>query len=185
MEKKINQRVALTKRLVHEGLLRLLEKEPVESINVSELCREAGINRATFYKHYYSPHDVLAEIEAKVADDLEKAQYAIAPAESSTMVTRLEGLCTYFKNNSNTIRLLVKSKMDADLSKVFETFPNDANTMIERYTRFNNKNKPLIASFLSFGIYSMIIRWIIDDIPLTPREIAALIDDLARHGWVD
>ena len=99
MEKKINQRVALTKRLVHEGLLRLLEKEPVESINVSELCREAGINRATFYKHYYSPHDVLAEIESNFAMELDVAQFAAVPKELSTQVTRLEGLCTYLKNN--------------------------------------------------------------------------------------
>lgn len=184
MEKKINQRVALTKRLVHEGLLRLLEKEPVESINVSELCREAGINRATFYKHYYSPHDVLAEVEANFVMELDAAQFSVVPKEVSTHVTRLEGLCTYLKNNSKTVTLLVKSKMDSDLSKIFETFPNDAVKVLERNIRFDDKQKYLVTRFLSFGLYGLILRWIIEDIPLTPREVALLIDDLSKGGWL-
>lgn len=50
MEKN-NQRVVLTKRLFKEGLLRLLENKGMDEISVAELCRESGINRATFYRH--------------------------------------------------------------------------------------------------------------------------------------
>ena len=132
MEKKVNQRVVLTKRLVQEGLLRLLVKEPVETINVSELCREAGINRATFYKHYYSPHDVLSEIESNVAMELEKAQYEIVPKEEATTVSKIEGICTYLKKNANTVKILIKSKMDKDISKVFENVPKEALNLIEK-----------------------------------------------------
>ena len=183
MEKKVNQRVLLTKRLVEEGLLRLLAKEPIETINVSELCREAGINRATFYKHYYSPHAVLAEIESNVAKELENAQYALLPKESATTISKIEGICSYLKKNANTIKILVKSKMDSDISKVFERVPNDALYLIEHNTRIEDKNKQLVACFLSFGLYSLIVKWITEDIPLTPREIATLIEDLSRHGW--
>lgn len=49
---KDDQRVTLTKRLLQEGLLRLLETKEIDKINVTELCRESGINRATFYRHY-------------------------------------------------------------------------------------------------------------------------------------
>ena len=184
MEKKINQRVALTKRLVQEGLLRLLKKESIETINVSELCREAGINRATFYKHYYSPHDVLSEIERNVVADLDLAQYRVLPKESATNVSRLEGMCAYLKENSVTVCTLVKCKVDSDLSKVFVNVPNDALGIIEKSTRFDEKNRGLVACFLSFGLYSLIIKWLVEDIPLTPKEIANLIDDLSKRGWI-
>ena len=185
MEKKVNQRVVLTKRLVQEGLLRLLVKEPVETINVSELCREAGINRATFYKHYYSPHDVLSEIESNVAMELEKAQYEIVPKEEATTVSKIEGICTYLKKNANTVKILIKSKMDKDISKVFENVPKEALNLIEKNTRFDEKNKQLVSCFLGFGLYSLIVKWITEDIPLTPREVANLLDDLSRHGWLN
>ncbi len=53
--KKINMRVAVTKRMLKEGLLRCLETKDLEEITISELCKEAGINRATFYKHFNTP----------------------------------------------------------------------------------------------------------------------------------
>lgn len=39
---KENQRVIISKRMLKEGLLRLLEKKNIDKINVSELCQESG-----------------------------------------------------------------------------------------------------------------------------------------------
>ncbi len=58
-----NQRIMLTRRLLKEALLRLLESAPLDKISVTQLCQEAGVNRATFYRHYTSQEDVLQEIQ--------------------------------------------------------------------------------------------------------------------------
>lgn len=50
-----------TARLMDEALLRLLEKKDFPYITVQELCRTAGVNRSTFYLHYDSTADLLAE----------------------------------------------------------------------------------------------------------------------------
>ena len=63
MVRKENQRITLTRRLLQEGLLRLLQTEKLEDISVTALCKEAGINRATFYNHYTSPTSLLNEME--------------------------------------------------------------------------------------------------------------------------
>ena len=57
---KDDQRIALTKRLLREGLLRLLSKTDLNKISVTQLCIESGINRATFYRHYEEPRDILS-----------------------------------------------------------------------------------------------------------------------------
>lgn len=184
MEQRVNQRVALTKRLVQEGLLRLLEKKLIEDINVSELCREAGINRATFYKHYYSPQDVLCEIERKSIEGMESAQYMILGPESATTVSRLEGICTYLKENSNTMKMLVKSKVDSDISNFFREITEPKVLLIGGSDRFDEDERTLIATCVGVGCYSLLIRWITDDIKKTPHEIAVLIDDVAKKGWL-
>lgn len=69
---KENQRVMLTKRLLKESLLSLLKEKRIEKISISELCKEAGINRSTFYKHYDTQYDLLYELETDLAEDLHK-----------------------------------------------------------------------------------------------------------------
>ena len=51
-ERRENQRTRLTKRLLRESLLGLLEEKPVEKITVKELCETAELNRSTFYTYY-------------------------------------------------------------------------------------------------------------------------------------
>ena len=60
---KENQRVALSKRMLKEGLIKLLNKKNISKISINELCEIAEINRTTFYRHYQTPHDVLLEVE--------------------------------------------------------------------------------------------------------------------------
>lgn len=60
---KIDPRVKRTKKLFKDALKELmLEHEDYMEINVKELCDRAEINRRTFYLHYESIDDVLAEI---------------------------------------------------------------------------------------------------------------------------
>ena len=61
MEKE-NQRITISKRMLKEGLLRCLKHTEIDKLSISDLCRESGINRATFYHHYQLPKDVLSDI---------------------------------------------------------------------------------------------------------------------------
>ena len=67
-----NRRVLLTKMLLKEALLKLLQSKSIETINVSELCREADVNRATFYRHYNTPNDVLLDIGKELSDGMNR-----------------------------------------------------------------------------------------------------------------
>lgn len=44
-----------------EAFLSLLEKKDFEYITVKEICAAAGVNRSTFYLHYETVGDLLAE----------------------------------------------------------------------------------------------------------------------------
>ena len=69
---KDDQRVALTKRLLKEGLFRLLQTKDISKIGVTELCRESGINRATFYRHFEQPRDILNEVRHDLFCDIKR-----------------------------------------------------------------------------------------------------------------
>ncbi|WP_294552287.1 TetR/AcrR family transcriptional regulator [uncultured Pseudoflavonifractor sp.] len=44
-----------------EALIALLEKKDLEYITVKEICRQAGVNRSTFYLHYETIGDLVNE----------------------------------------------------------------------------------------------------------------------------
>jgi len=51
------------------ALISLLKKKPLEYITVSEICKTAGVNRSTFYLHYGTIGDLLAETTRYLLDD--------------------------------------------------------------------------------------------------------------------
>lgn len=97
---KDDQRIALTKRLLREGLLRLLSKTDLNKISVTQLCIESGINRATFYRHYEEPRDILNDIKYEIFQEVS----AFAEKAASKGDTRkwLELACCYFYEHSDT-----------------------------------------------------------------------------------
>ena len=72
-EKKINQRVMLSKRLIKESLTELLKTKGIHNLSVRLLCETAGINRTTFYKYYGSQYDVLAEMEEELLEAINRS----------------------------------------------------------------------------------------------------------------
>jgi len=68
---KMDARVRYTKKVVKETFFRLLKEKSVSKLTVKELCEEAGINRATFYKYYANPNDLMNKLENESLDYLQ------------------------------------------------------------------------------------------------------------------
>ena len=50
--------------------MELLNKKEINKITVSEICKKADINRATFYRYYLDQYDLLDKIENEFLQDL-------------------------------------------------------------------------------------------------------------------
>jgi AcrR family transcriptional regulator len=68
-------RVVKTKKALHQALLGLLKTRTLESISVSNLCREASVNRGTFYLHYKDIGALFDEHLHDLLQDLEDSYY--------------------------------------------------------------------------------------------------------------
>ena len=175
MERKENQRVKLTKRLLKEALLQLLEQKRLDQISVSELCRVSGINRATFYNHYAIPQDVLREMEQGIAAELRD----LAPAEQSPETAReyMERICGYLYDRRALVRILLESKTDEDILEIV------GETNRRYWGQFGPQNQhgpdeagvKLTVTFFTAGTYYMIRQWLLDGVEKTPREVADMV----------
>ena len=173
---KANQRVMLTKRLLKEGLLRLLMQEDLEKINVSELCRESGINRATFYRHYSSPRDVLVEMGADITHEIDELTRDITTLQEAREY--LEEICTYLYANGDMVRLLVRYNTDTDLLNLLNDFQArlwEARGKINKLSTLDEEGHKMVATFFGGGLFFLFRRWLLGEINQTPQEIADFI----------
>lgn len=186
MKKKENQRIALTKRLLRENLLKLMSEKNIKNITVMELCEAAEINRSTFYNHYGCPADVLMEIENSVVADLEEIWEKEGSGKNWTLNRRVEALCTYILNNRELFELLLRN---SDTTSGFASLLMNASHVrmtyeqVFSYTK-NEDSKKLVTTFLNNGAYFMIRQWLLEDIPKTPKEMGDLIYLVASQGWL-
>ncbi len=72
MDKELDHRIKLTKLLLRRGLIGLLEQKQLKDVSVTELCRQSGINRGTFYAHYKDIDDLHRGIEEEVFAEIQK-----------------------------------------------------------------------------------------------------------------
>ena len=184
MEKKLNQRIALTRRLLLEALLKLLERKHINDVSVTELCKCAGINRTTFYKHYATPNDVLAEyIEVHVGHLLELQN----PKYCKSTLQILEESCQYICDHADIFRLFGRNRIDEELfRRVFMMLieRSDLREIINA-SSCDESDMKLVISYLASGYYFLIRRWIMDSLSKTPKEIAALLLRLRPVGLIE
>lgn len=63
---------------ISNAFFRLLNDHSMKDINVSMLCRDAGVGRATFYRHYRDTIDIVNRFyESVVSDAIENTDTAI------------------------------------------------------------------------------------------------------------
>ena len=51
-ENKESRRVQMTKKLLRESVIELMEQKPLNKISIKDICDNADVNRTTFYKYY-------------------------------------------------------------------------------------------------------------------------------------
>lgn len=184
MARKENQRIALTRRLLQEGLLRLLRVEKLENISVTALCKEAGINRATFYNHYTSPTALLSEMEQQFVSELETL--AKAPSSIDEIADILEQQCIKLKEHADLVSILVHYQADRDIEKIFTNMASyyGKNRLDVNKTHMDADTTHLVSTFLYSGCYILVREWLIRDIRKTPREIAELILSMISKDYL-
>lgn len=68
-EKKMDRRVAKTRKAIRNAFAGLLMEKELENITIKDIADSADINRKTFYAHYAGVHQVVDEIENDIVSE--------------------------------------------------------------------------------------------------------------------
>lgn len=176
-----NQRVVITKRLLKESMLRLLKEKELDKINVTELCREAGINRVTFYRHYEVPRDVLYEIGKDLYHGMKQSIHI--PKSDQEIKPCIEKLCAYFSDHADVLRVLIQCNTDHH----FFTFINDVYmetwnglSQLNIVKDLKQEDAKLLTLYCAGGSYYALKHWLMGNTQKSAEEMAEYICTLLK-----
>jgi len=178
------RRVKLTKKMIKDALFTLLEVKPVYRISISELCKEADVNRSTFYSHYSDPGDVLKEIEDDLIEKIPVSARNDARIRSDTeFMKALADFLDYIKEHEKTVRILLGSENSNHLRGRM------IDVLYQKYGIADREDlTPLCRYRLRYifnGIFGMLDYWIEQGFPISCQDLAILAVDASLKAGED
>lgn len=172
-----NRRIYVTKKLMREGLLRLLKTQHIDKISVKRLCEEANVNRSTFYRYYTLPKDILLELETEIL-----AQFRIAkPFENyEDIQAYLARGIRYMYENADTMRILLRNTSTDDYTLLMQNF---ARGMLEvsNIGGISPQKLRLLVAYAGAGSFYTLRQWLEDEDPLRPEELIDFTMELTER----
>lgn len=169
---KENQRIMLTKKLLKNALVEILQNESLYHISIRELCEKSGINRSTFYKYYGSQFDLLSEMEQDLLHDIE--MWLIEDDMQNPKV--LSNLLRYIENNLEFVRLLFNSNVDPEFAGRLFSTPQIQQMLKQMIgADLSPDEYEYASSFLIYGAYQMVRIWMNKEKRESPEWMANFI----------
>ncbi len=96
--RKTDRRTLYTRMVIKDALLSLLSAKEYADITIADLCREAEINRGTFYLHYDNLSQVMDELFADALGNTHSMLFQIG-CETAAEEKCAYPLCRFLREN--------------------------------------------------------------------------------------
>lgn len=176
----MDRRIKYTKNIIKTTFLKKLEEKEINKITVSEICKEADVNRATFYRYYLDVYDLLVSIEAEFVDNLR----LIFKEENYTVYSFALKVLNIFLENKQILKVIFKSRSNINFMQEFlETaYEKCQNKWKSIDSNLNDEQIELGAIYIFNGSLGIINYWVQNDFTSKPEDIAEIISELSYNG---
>ena len=177
-----------------EAFLKLLEEKDFAYITVKEICEKAGVNRSTFYLHYETVGDLLAEsaryiigklianMPQDTAEFFEKLQ--TRPLEELHLITP-EYLTPYLnsvKEHSRIFRTAVEHSSVLGMDDVYLALNHHVFTPILDRFHIPPSEQKYMMPFYIHGLMGIINEWLKEDCKDSVEHIISVMQIcIAKH----
>lgn len=183
MNTKNNLRAQNTQNKVKEILLKKLGSKSIHEITVQEICRDARINRTTFYMHYDNIYDLMQNVEVEMQQGINKMFMDTDRGIYKSLTEKsMEQLIYYIYEHAIFYRVLLNdinrlNIIDNDLAAAWKkeiepTLRKKANTSeIELRYRFE---------YFNSGFRGIIRTWLNANCQESPEELTQIIKNIIQ-----
>lgn len=176
-----------TARRMDDALVSLLLEKDLSYITVKEICARAGVNRSTFYLHYESIADLLAETAAMIQARFHHSSpqeiadaarsIAVAPREELFFMTDrwLLPYLEFVRENKHIYRAIHAQMGAFDGERAYrQFFLSVFSPVLSRYGVAEEQHEYIMA-FYRHGLVAILLKWVEGDCAESAEQIAGII----------
>ena len=175
-ERSEDLRVRRTRKLLWEALVDLTEERGFNNFSVTDLCKRAMVNRATFYRYYEDKRDLLTRRTAELLG--EKAKGATPPEQLPAEPTGdpIVPFIRFVREHPRFFRTMLDSGEEAILYDQIMDFIVDL--FIKRVSSWNQPEEKMLvpvephAHFRAGAAVGLLKWWLTHDLPCSEEELA-------------
>ena len=164
-------RIVKTKAKLREALKDMMEKIPFDQITVNDLCAQAKIRRATFYKHFSDKYDFLASVVAILQSEISETLDCIEKCDNHIdyYTLYLKEIIEYLKKRRTLVNLIIASEAFPEILTVI--LRGTLSSLVRDLTKdkANGISLPATvettASFINGGLSTIIGNWLRSEKP--------------------
>lgn len=167
VKQKPDLRVVKTRKVLRATLIKLLEKDAIDDITVQEICRQANVNRMTFYKHFEDKYALLNDCFNEFSNVINTnmtTRYSSVTSPEEYCYCLLSELSDFCMENKKFVKTVLSDGNTACANMISEGLQNMFTSLLARMyeERGETKEKAVIgclASFITGGIESVAVYW--------------------------
>lgn len=177
----MDRRIKYTKKVIKDTFLSLLVQKDIKKITVSEICKIADINRATFYRYYLDVYDLLDKIQEEFVQELKKASMITNDENISTFS---KDLLNVFLENKELVKILFNTTNNIfSLNDILEVaYEKCKAKWLEDLPNLKEEDIEYATVFIFNGALGVVNYWIKNNFDKDVNKISTIIEQLSYYG---
>lgn len=180
----MDRRILKTREAIRKAYMELVIEKGSPKISISELARQADIDRKTFYLHYASPDDVLKEYAEKrfseIVTAMEESHYFDDPFDVKKLIDLLD---RFYEEEEELLIAVAGSDAYDDLWRnVHDTLADKAVMLYSPHVNISADEIKVFYDFFSAGVIDVYRRWVRKEYNYDLHHLVEMISTAARTG---
>ena len=179
------RRTRYTRQTIKDTFLELLKQKSFTKITVTEICKNAEINRGTFYLHYKDVFDLLEKTETELQDEFNQLvlKHDAVDLKQRPAVIFNE-IYTLVYENADLIEILLGENGDLNFVNRLKQLIR-GKCLKDWMEVFRSGNAAAFDAFVSFivsGCVGIVQYWLQTGLKETPMQMARLTEQIITQG---
>lgn len=176
MEKKDNPIFDRYRNMIVDAFISLTQHLPYNEITILRITQEANISRQTFYRHFKSKDEILAELMDSISKEVtQKLQTLVSPTRKEIFKTYL----SFWVLHKDFLHIISNGHIESWLISAYEDVMQKQLEILKPYFQNLSQNEfKLVKTFLIGGLYQLKTHWCTHHFHESPEYLASLLDNI-------